>query len=179
MAIRKRASDEYYLVSKDDPSLDECPPKIIRSYARSYDFSFVKDYIASLVEDKPTLFRCKPLPLRWQNRLDMLNADDMWLIFSECVTSIDNLLDEDGNPIAVKYDGEGMDRTISSIHRERGDIPAAVFFEIANAIVHKATTADGVPFGSAGMLQDWLQQRGYKRHAAKADSALLVEIAKE
>lgn len=176
MAIKRRLRAEYWLVSKNDSALDECHEELV-AYSRSYDLRHLEPWLAAHPDAKPTKFRCKPLDARWHRRLDSMTAGDFWVIFSEHVTAIENLLDENDREIAVHLEGAGADKRVPDRFRDDGSLPAEVYMEIAQAVIHRGTTGDNTPFGSPDIWREWLRTRASRNHARQADAVRLIGSA--
>ncbi len=142
--LRTKPSSTIEVVSVHDTALHELPVEAVREYELSRDISVLGDL--NKLATRPTVFTCKPLAQRFENLLDTLDADAVWHVFANHVTTATGLLDENDKPIKLPMEEVSGGLVVGKEAREM--LGREIVNEVAGVIIQRCNGRDGseLPF---------------------------------
>ena len=165
--LRVKTSEAIDVVCMSDPALHEVQLDKMSLYELSRNLEDLGDL--SKLDEKPTVWRLKPIPQRLENFIDQPSSDDMWFIFSRCASTTSQLDSADG-PVQVPMEEVNGELVVSGDARDI--IPREHVHELAAVAIQRCNGMNGIDIPFAPIMPgSWRPGRIlYQRHRAQREA---------
>ena len=160
--LKRRIFESIKVVSLTDGALDALPEKQISEYTLSRDIDVLD---LDSLDEKPTVFVCKPLMRNYQDTAYNPMPSDMFRLFCAHVTRIDNAGD-----MQLSWDTKGDEHSLVNSDENWQQLSKEVVMEVGGVIIQTASRdGDNVPFTPLGTSSLDRRVRSRALHAMKAE----------